>query len=285
MPESEEMGEMSFWDHLDALRWTLMRSVVALILFAILFYCFMPYLFDHVILAPCRGDFVFYEWLRMLGAQIPFFPDFGNEAYEVKIVNITLASQFFIHISTSFSFAVVAAFPYLIFEVWRFISPALYENELKKARWVLVFGTIMFFCGVALGYFMIFPMTLRFLADYNLSAYIVNQVSLDSYMDNFLMMIFAMGIIFELPLLSWFLSQIGLVRKSFFRTYRRHAFVACFILAAVITPSGDPFTMTAVGLPLYLLYELSIFLVKADKPAEEEEEEEETALDRTNNEV
>ncbi len=232
----------------------------------------MPYLFDHVILAPCRGDFILYEWFRMVGAQIPFLPDFADKGYEVKIVNIALSSQFFIHISTSFSFALVTGFPYLIYELWRFISPALYENEKKKARWVLVFGSVMFFVGVALGYILIFPLTLRFLADYNLSSYIVNQVSLDSYMDNFLMLIFAMGIIFELPLVSWFLSQVGLVRKSFFRKYRRHAFVVCFIVSAIITPTGDPFTMTAVALPLYMLYEMSIFLVKGDAPKDPEEE-------------
>lgn len=270
--KEEEMNEMSFWDHLEELRWTLFRSIIAVVLAAIVFYASMPYLFDNVILAPCRGDFILYRWIDKIGHYLPFLPSFYDPSYKVEIININLASQFFVHLSTSFWLSVVFAFPYLIYEVWSFISPALYEHEKKNARWALCFGIVMFFIGVAVGYLVIFPMTLRFLADYNLSAYITNQLSLDSYIGNFLMLIFAMGIVFELPLVSWFMSQLGLIHKSFFRAYRRHAALACCVVAAFITPSGDPFTMSAVALPLYLLYEMSIFLVK-DDPEEETVEE------------
>ena len=164
--------------------------------------------------------------------------------------------------TSSFWLALLLTFPYLMWEIWKFVSPALYENEKKNVRWVFLFGTIMFFIGCSVGYFLVFPMTLRFLATYELSAAITEQVSLDSYMDNFLMLIFVMGIVFEMPLVSWLLSQIGLLNRSFFHKYRRHAVVGLLVGAAFITPSSDPFTLSIVFLPLYGLYELSAFFVK-----------------------
>ena len=154
--------------------------------------------------------------------------------------------------------ALVLMFPYLIFEIWRFIQPALFASERKSVGAAFGFGTGMFFLGCAVGYFLVFPFTFRFLTEYQLSPMIVNQISLNSYMGNFLMMIFVMGLVFELPLLSWLLSKLGLVNRAFFRKYRKHAVVVLLFLAAVITPSGDPFTLLIVFLPLYLLYELGI---------------------------
>ena len=180
--------------------------------------------------------------------------------------------------TTSFWLALVLTFPYLMYEVWKFISPALYEHEKRNIRWVFFFGTIMFFFGCAVGYFMVFPMTLRFLATYQLSPDIKEQVSLDSYMDNFLMLIFVMGIVFEMPLVSWLLSKLGLLHRGFFHKYRRHAIVGLLVAAAFITPSSDPFTLSVVFFPLYGLYELSAFFVRkppAEEPDEEDEEENE----------
>ena len=277
--------EMSFWDHLEELRWTLFRSILALLVFAIGGFIVMPWLFDHVILAPCSSDFIFYRWLCNLNQWLcnisPYFdvlPDFCNDGYHVEIFNIKLASQFFIHMTTSFWLALVLTFPYLMWEVWKFISPALYENEKKNVRLVFFLGTIMFFIGCAVGYLMVFPMTLRFLATYQLSSAIIEQVSLDSYMDNFLMLVFIMGIVFEMPILSWLLSQIGILNRSFFQKYRRHAIVGLLVLAAFITPSGDPFTLGVVFFPLYGLYELSAFFVKK-APKEEEDEDEDQSTD------
>ena len=179
--------------------------------------------------------------------------------------NINVASQFMTHITTSFWFAFVLSFPYLIFEVWRFVSPALYQNEKKSVGLAFTAGTFMFFLGCAVGYTLVFPLTFRFLTEYQLSETIANQISLNSYMGNFLMMIFIMGVVFELPLLAWLLSKMGLVTKDFFRKYRKYAVVVLLVLAAVITPSGDPFTLIVVFLPLYLLYELSILFVKEGK--------------------
>ncbi len=269
-----QQDEMSFWDHLEELRWTLFRSLLALFVFTIGGFAVMHFLFDTVVLAPCSSEFIAFRWTCKVSEHLPFIPDFCDQAYHVEIVNIKLATQFFTHMTSSFYLALVLTFPYLMWEVWKFVSPALYENEKKNVRWVFLFGTIMFFIGCAVGYFMVFPMTLRFLATYNLSDAIVEQVSLESYMDNFLMLIFIMGIVFEMPLVSWLLSKLGLINRSLFHNYRRHAIVFLLVAAAFITPSGDPFTLGIVFFPLYGLFELSAFFVKK-APVEDDDDDEE----------
>ncbi len=271
----EESNGMSFWDHLEDLRWTIIRSIVALVVFAIVGFALMPYIYDSIIMGPTRADFFLYKYLCAATSAVPFLPDFCDDTFHIDIININLASQFFRHMTTSFWLALILTFPYLVFEVWRFVSPALYENEKRSFRWAFMFGTVMFFLGCLVGYCLVFPMTFRFLATYQLSEVIINQISLDSYMDNFLMLIFIMGIVFELPLLSWLLSKLGLLNRSFFKKFRRHAIVGLLVLSAIITPSGDPFTLSVVFLPLYMLFELSRFMVKAAPTEEEEEEEEE----------
>lgn len=270
MAKKRNPEELSFWDHLDELRVLLFRVIGALLILAIGYFIAMPYLFENVILAPTNNDFVFYRFLRWIGESLHLTGDFFTKEFHVELININLAAPFFIHISTAFWLAVVTAVPYLFFEIWRFINPALYENEKKGVRKSLGLGTIFFFMGVCVGYFLVYPLTLRFLASYQLSPDITNQISLNSYIDNFMMLVLCMGVAFELPLLTWFLSLLGIIDKSFLRKYRRHAVVAIVAVAAVITPTGDPFTLTAVSLPLYLLYELSILMI-ADKKEEEEE--------------
>lgn len=275
----EDNKEMTFWDHLEDFRWTLIRSLGALIIFAIIGFAFMPYLYDKVVMAPTKSDFFLYQYICKISSIISILPDFCNKDFHVDIINIKLASQFFRHMTTSFWLALILTFPYLVFEVWRFISPALYQEEKKSMRWVFVFGTVMFFIGCAVGYSLVFPMTLRFLADYQLSESIINQISLDSYMDNFLMLIFVMGIVFELPLVAWLLSKLGFLNRSFFKKYRRHAIVGLLVAAAIITPSGDPFTLSVVFFPLYFLWELSSFFVKPAPIEEEDDEEKKLLLD------
>ncbi|MDR0700701.1 MAG: twin-arginine translocase subunit TatC [Tannerella sp.] len=267
----QQQDEMSFWEHLETLRWTLFRCVIALIVFAIGAFISMYELFDSVILAPTRSDFILYRALCKLTAAIPFMPDFCDDTYLVNIFNVKLASPFFFHMSTSFWLALLFTFPYLVYEIWKFISPALYDHERKNIRWAFFFGTIMFFIGCAVGYFFVFPMTLRFLATYRLSDAIAEQVSLESYIDTFVMMIFLMGIIFEMPLISWLLSKLGLLTRSFFNKYRRYAIAGLLVLAAFITPGSDPFTLGTVFFPLYGLYELSAFFVKK-APKDDDEE-------------
>lgn len=265
--------EMSFWDHLEEFRWTLIRSFAALFIFAIVGFIVMPYLFENVILAPTKPDFIFYRALCKVSSHLSILPDFCDETMQIQIFNIKMATQFFTHMSTSFWLALLLTFPYLVFEIWKFISPALYENEKKNFRWIFVFGTVMFFLGCAVGYFMVFPMTLRFLATYQLSELIIEQVSLEDYMNKFLLLIFMMGILFELPLLSWLLSKLGLINRSFFKKFRKHAVVVLLVLSAVITPSGDPFTLMVVFLPVYFLYEMSAYFVKKAPAGDEYDDE------------
>ena len=260
--ESEEQeGTMSFWDHLEVLRWALFRSACVLAVIMVGTFIAMPYIFDRFILAPTSNDFFTYRWLNVIGrGVVKLSPDF-----DVQIININVASQFMTHISTSISLAAVIAFPYFIWEIWRFIEPALFEDEVKHLRPAFFGGTIMFYIGCAIGYTLVFPFTFRFLVEYNLSPNITNQINLQSYIDNFTMLILVMGIVFEMPLLAWLLGLLGILKKSFLREYKRHAVVVLLISAAIITPSGDPFTLMLVFIPLYVLYELSILVVK-DKP-------------------
>lgn len=260
--EPEPLDEMTFWDHLEALRWMLVRVFSALGIFIIGGFAFIPWIFEHVIMAPIDNQFFLYRWLAKMSETVAIMPDDLTRPFHVSIINIRLSSQFFLHMSLSFWLALLITFPYLVYEVWKFICPALYENERKSMRFTFVFGTVMFFIGCVVGYSVVFPLTLRFLYNYQLSASISNQLSLDSYMDNFLMLVFMMGIVFELPLVSMLLGKVGILHRGFFSTYRRHAVVALLVVSAFITPSSDPFTLMAVFTPIYILWELSAFLVK-----------------------
>lgn len=268
--KEESLPQMTFWGHVAALRNVLVRIAIVLVVMTSLFFTFMKDIFDQVILAPCKGDFILYRLFHYITTLSPYLPEFDTSHFHVNLINIQLASQFFIHMSTSFWLGLIFSFPIVIYLLWGFIKPALYKKEQKGAKKAFLLGNIMFFIGVAVGYFMVFPITLRFLAEYQVSELVPNQISLDSYMDNFLVMIFIMGIIFEMPLLAWGLSGIGILHKGFFKKYRRHAFVILLILAAVITPTGDPFTLMIVFLPLYGLFEFSSLFVKA-APKEDED--------------
>lgn len=263
MAENEEKEEleqeaMSFWDHLEALRWAIFRTLIVMVLVMCVTFWALPRIFDDFILAPTSNDFFVYRWLQEIShGMIKFNPDF-----QVQIININVASQFMTHITTALSLSAVISFPYIIYEIWRFIEPALFENEIRHIRPAFIGGTFMFFLGCAVGYFLVFPFTFRFLMEYELSPSIQNQINLSSYIGNFSMLILVMGIVFEMPLLAWLLSQLGILHKSFLREYRKHAVVILLISAAIITPSGDPFTLMLVFVPLFLLYQLSIIVVK-----------------------
>ena len=268
-----EDRELTFWEHLDVLRWALARIVGLWFVLAIGFFIAMPYIFDPVIMGPCHDNFVFYAFLRKIGEMFNLTGDFFTQRFDIKLQNINLAAPFFVHLTTSFVLSIVILVPYIFWEIWLFIRPALYPNEAAGVRKALLLGNIMFYVGMAVGYFMVYPLALRFLSTYDLSDNIDTLISLNSYIDNFMMLVLAMGIAFELPLVTWLLSLFGLLTRSTLREYRRHALVVIVIAAAIITPTGDPFTLTAVALPLYALYELSIFMVKEDKDEEDEEEE------------
>lgn len=269
---ANESAEMTFWDHLEDLRWTLFHVLIALVIVLVGVFIVLPDIFDSFVLGPTTADFFIYRWFSAIGGNGgggQLMPDFSGDDFHVDIININVASQFLIHISTSFWFSLVIVFPYLIYEIWVFVRPALYKNEQQGVKKAFSFGTILFFLGCAVGYCLVFPLTFRFLTQYQVGETITNQISLNSYISNFITIIFVMGLVFEMPMLAWILSSMGLLKKSFLKEYRKVAVVALLVLAALITPSGDPFTLTVVFLPLYLLYETSILVVRDDKTEEE----------------
>ena len=259
------MQEMTFWDHLEEFRWTIFRCFGAVLILSTGFFIAMPYIFDTVVMGPCFGDFPVYKLFCTITQYFSDSSSFCDENFNINVINIQLTSQFLIHIETSFTFAFIIGFPYILFEIWKFIAPALYEKEKKGFSFAFSFASILFYAGLAVGYFLVFPITLRFLNDYQISKLVVNQLSLDSYISIFVTMNLIMGIVFELPMLALVLSKLGLVNRSFFKKWRRHAIVILIIVAAVITPTGDPFTLTIVALPLFILYEISALIVKNDR--------------------
>lgn len=259
------MEEMTFWDHLDELRKVIFRVLAVAVLASVGLFIVMPTFFDTVILAPCYGDFPIYSLFCYVGNLIGMSTDFCNPDFKISLINIQLTSQFLIHIRSSFMIATLVVFPYILFEIWNFVRPALYDKEKKSISIAFLLGAMLFYTGMAVSYFIIFPMTLRFLAGYQLSDHIVNQLSLDSYISTFVSMNLAMGIIFEMPMLALLLSKLGLITRSFFKKWRKHAIVILVFIAAVITPTGDPFTLTLVALPLYMLWELSGMIVRKEE--------------------
>lgn len=266
----EQLEEMSFWDHIDVLRKLLLRMALVVFAFAVGLFIFMPWIFDNIVLAPTNEDFIIYKLFNQISADL--MPDFASGDFHVELINIELASQFFIHMSTSCWMAFVLSFPILLIILWGFISPALYSHEQRGFKRAFIFGNLMFYIGVAVGYLVVFPITMRFLAEYQISESVPNVILLSSYMDNFIVICLMMGLVFELPLVAWLLGRMGLLTRRFFKKYRRHAIVVLLILAALVTPTGDPFTLSVVFFPIYTLWELSSRLVPKPSKTETEQE-------------
>ncbi|MHB9055475.1 MAG: twin-arginine translocase subunit TatC [Paludibacteraceae bacterium] len=257
--KSEE--ESTFWEHLEALRWTILRSLAVLFFFMIICFSFKDFIFNKIILPPLNSDFYTYRFLCYL-AEVTKLSALCPEAFKIQLINIALSGQFMIHMISSMIIALVISVPYLLYEIWMFISPALYSKEKKSVSIIFLSSAFLFYIGAAVSYFIVFPFTLRFLGTYQVSDLIANQVSIQSYMNTLALLVFCMGIAFELPVVIYLLSIAGLVTKDMLRKFRKYAFVTVLIVAAVITPTTDPFTMMVVALPIYLLYELSIIVAK-----------------------
>lgn len=241
----------SFWDHLDELRSVLIRCVVAWGICAVAAFCFRDALFAFLF-APAHPDFITYRLLDSLSL--------GEGWGEVLFINTQLAAQFTTHMQVAALAGLVIAFPFLLWQLYGFLAPALYPNEKRAAGRIIGFGTLLFLCGVALNYLVIFPFAFRFLATYQVQPEVVNQIALDSYVSTLLILSLLMGILFEMPMVAWALGKAGLLEAAWLKQYRRHALVALMIVAAVITPTGDAFTLLLVTIPLYLLYRLSIMV-------------------------
>lgn len=257
--------DLSFWEHLEQLRKVLLRIFIVVLVLGVGFFFIMPWFFDHVILWPCRADFPLYRMLDFIHGDGQIIPDLSTPDFNIDLININLGTQLMTHISASLWLGVAFSFPLIVYLLWCFIAPGLYEHERRGARKAFLFGNIMFYLGTAVGYFLVYPLALRFLSEYTLSDQIANHLTLDSYMDNFYTVIVSMGLVFELPLVAWMLGRMGLLKRSFFKRYRRHAILALAILAGFITPTSDFFTLLVVFIPLYSLWEFSSRLVpKAD---------------------
>ena len=239
---------MTFWDHLDELRSVIIRVLVVTGLAAVVAFCLKDELFA-IVLAPRSSDFITYRLM-------------GVEPFSVHLMNTGLTEQFMIHMKTAMYAGVLVVSPYIIYMLFSFVSPALYDNEKRYATLLCGSGYVMFILGTAINYFLIFPLTVKFLGTYQVSPDVANMLTLQSYMDTLLMMSLVMGIIFELPVVSWILGRMGLVNAQMMQSMRRHAIVAILVVAAIITPTTDAFTLLVVALPIWLLYELSIVIVR-----------------------
>lgn len=237
---------MSFWDHLEVLRGTLFRSALALFLLSVIS-LFIPETLFKAVLWPTEQDFPLYKWLSL--------------DFRMQLVNIEVTAQFFVHLRMAFLCGVILSFPYIIYELWKFIAPALYENEKLAVRKAFSLSSFLFYLGVAVGYAIVLPVCLMFFVNYSVSDSVQNTISLSSYISLFTSMVFMIGLIFEFPTVALALSSLGIIGKKTLRSYRKHAFVVILVLSALITPS-DPFSMFVLSIPLYLLYEFSILICK-----------------------
>lgn len=249
---------MTFWDHLDVLRGSLLRMATVTVACAVVAFAFKDAVFA-AILAPKYDDFILY---RLLAGVNSWLADGSPSSFHVELINTGLAEQFKIHVKTSLYVGLMAASPYCLYELFRFVSPGLYPKERRYGVRAVVSGYVMFLLGVALCYFLIFPLTFRFLGTYQVSPDVENLITLQSYMDTLLVMCFLLGILFELPIVCWVLGKLGILRRTFMRRYRKHAVVVILVVSAIITPTSDIFTLCIVALPICLLYEVSTFLVK-----------------------
>ncbi|MBQ7210176.1 MAG: twin-arginine translocase subunit TatC [Paludibacteraceae bacterium] len=261
----QQSDELSFWQHLDVLRGSIIRMCIAFVVCSVVAFCLRDFLFE-IVIAPSRSSFPVFvllqKWLSISN-------------FNLQLINTSLAGQFMTHIRMSLMAGLLLALPYILFELLRFISPALYESERRVVWRMLGVAVLMFFLGVAVAYFIIFPFTVLFLGSYQVSAQVGNMITIESYIGAMLVLLSLMGIVFELPVACYLLAKLGLLHYTWLKQYRKHAVVVIVVLAALITPSGDAFTMLITALPVYLLFELSVLVVKrVDKNRENKKDNE-----------
>ena len=256
--EHHDSNAMSFGEHLEELRQMLLRILVAVMVIAIVVFCFKDWTF-RMLLAPSQWDFITYRYiekfLHWLGSSFSF-----NE-YHVNLIATELSSQFMTHVTAAFYLGLLGASPYIIYELFRFVTPALYENERKYSVRVAIIVYVLFIVGVLMSYYILFPISFRFLGTYSVSDMVESNITLHSYISTFTTLTLIMGLVFQLPVIAFFLGKIGIVKSDFLKRYRKHAFVIIMVVAAIITPP-DLMTLILVTIPLYLLFEVSIIILK-----------------------
>ncbi len=269
-------AEMSFIDHLEALRWHVVRSIFAILVFGILFFVFIDWIFDNVIMGPTRNDFISYRVLCSLSHKLHMGDSLCMPPMELNLQVTSVSGTFMSSITIAFAGGLLFALPYVLWEVWRFVKPALKTEELNYTRGVIFWISLFFFMGAAFGYFLMAPFTFNFLANYKIGTQgiLLYRPMLSDYLDSLIDITLGAGLAFELPMASWILSKMGLVTPKFLRTYRKYAYVALLVIAAIITPSPDWGSQLIVVIPLVMLYELSILIsARVNKAAEKKWEE------------
>ncbi len=273
----EGKSEMTFIDHLDELRSHIIRSVLAILIGAIVIFIYRDWIFDYIIVGPINKDFISYKLLCQFSHWAHMGDALCMPPVDVSMQSTTFGGQFLSSITMAFIGGIIIAFPFIFWEFWRFVKPALKEKELKNTRFVIFWVSFFFFCGAAFGYFLLGPFTFNFLAGFQLGTHnmIVTKPTFADYLDNLTNIILGCGLAFELPVLSFILSKIGIISPAFLRSTRKYAIVVILIVAAFITPSPDWMSQLIVFVPLWLLYELSILVSARVYKQEEEEEKEE----------
>jgi len=255
----KNLNEMSFLDHLEDLRWLLIRSTIAIILMAIVTYFISDYLFDTIIFGPTRPSFFTYHFFCDLSHSLGFAESICITEMPFIIQNTEMEGQVNVFIWVCILAGFILSFPYILWEIWKFISPALYTKEKKNAKVFIFFSSLLFFMGVLFGYFVVIPMSVNFVATFTVSDVVLNQFTLDSYIGMVKTSVLASGLFFELPIIIYFLTKLGLVTPAFLRNNRKYAIVLVLIVAAIVTPP-DVVSQTIVAIPMLLIYEASIFI-------------------------
>ncbi len=257
----KQAQEMSFLDHLEDLRWHLIRSTIAVLIFGIAAFFAKDFIFDVILFGPKQADFLTYEFFCKISKTLGFDETFCAGEIPFRIQSRTMAGQFSAHIWTSIWAGFIVAFPYILYELWKFISPGLYDNERKSSRGFIFIASILFFIGVLFGYYIIAPLSINFLGSYKVSQEIHNDIDISSYISTIRASVIAAGIIFELPILIYFLTKMGLVTPEILKKYRKFALVLVLILSAIITPP-DITSQIVVAIPILVLYQISIRVSK-----------------------
>lgn len=267
--------EMSFLEHLEELRWHVVRALAAVLVFTIVAFIFAPWIFQNIIFAPARVDFPTFKWLCNLGHFFGSGDSLCVKEIPFKVQSRFMTGQFSMHIIASFVIGLVVAFPYVVWELWRFIRPGLYNREKSSSRGAVASISFLFLSGVLFGYYILSPIMISFLANYQISDMIVNEFDITSYVGTIVGVVFGSGVLFQLPVVIFFLTKVGIVTPTYLRKYRKHAIVIILIVGAIVTPTADPLSQSLISVPLYLLFEISILISAAVVRNKEKEETEE----------
>ncbi len=246
--------EMSFIDHLEELRWHFIRAIAAIFVFGLVAFYFKDFFFNQLVLGPSKIDFLTYKMLCKLSDLTCI------DKLNFSIINRNMTGQFMMHMTYSAVTGLILAFPYVFWEIWRFVKPALYNAEQNAMQGATFFVSLLFGIGVLFGYYVVAPLAINFLANYQLDSSIDNQIDITSYVSTLVMLVLACGLMFQLPVAVYVLSKIGIITPAIMRTYRRHAIMVILIISAIITPSPDLVSQLLVAIPVYFLYEMSVFI-------------------------